>query len=109
MGSTLLSDLERAELASRARLLDAAVEGDRRLEAALAVAAQIEVGAEGEIELALATLRDRYRVQGDRDVAAVELELAGLEQATGDGVNPTAAFDAAVATVVAAVLGETKA
>lgn len=108
MGTTLLSDLEQAELASRARLLAAAVEADGRLEAALAVAARIEAGVEDEVRRALATLRDRYRLEGDREVAAVEAELAQLEQSTGTGTNPTAAFDAAVATVVAAVLGEAR-
>jgi hypothetical protein len=109
MGTNLLSDLEQAELASRARLLAAAAEADRRVEAAVAVAAQIEAGARAEIDRALAELRDRYRVKADLDVAAIEAELAQLERATGDGARPTASFAAAVATVVAVVLGETRA
>ena len=108
MGTMLLSDLEQAELASRARSLAAAAEADRRVDAARAVAAQIEANAEHEIDLALATLRDRYRKEGDAEVAAVEAELAQIEGAVGDGGAPWPAFDAAVATVVAAVLGETK-
>ena len=108
MGPTLLSDLEQAELASRARLLATAAEADRRLDAARAAAAQIEADSEREVDAALATLRDRYREQGDVDVAAVEAELAQIEETVGDGVAPLPAFDAAVAKIVAAVLGETR-
>jgi vacuolar-type H+-ATPase subunit H len=109
MGSMLLSDLEQAELASRARLLTAAAEADRRVETARSAAAKIEANAEHEIDLALAALRDRYRTQGDTEVAAVESELAQLEGAVGGADASWPAFDTAVATVVAAVLGETRA
>jgi vacuolar-type H+-ATPase subunit H len=107
MGTTLLSDLEQAELASRARLLAAAAEADRRVDAARAVAAQIVAGSESEVDGALATLRDRYREQGDLEIAAVETELARIEETTGDRVEADAAFDSATAAIVAAVLGET--
>jgi hypothetical protein len=107
MATTLLSELEHAELASRARLLAAAAEADRRLDAARAVAAQVEAGSEREVEGALAALRDRYREQGDAEVAAVEAELARIEETVGDRTEPVSAFDLAVAAIVAAALGET--
>lgn len=103
----LLSDLEQAELASRARLLAAAADADRRIEAARALAAQIEATAEHEIDAALVALRERYRRQGDADVAAVEAELAQIEGAVGGGGASSPAFDTAVDAVVAAALGET--
>ena len=108
MGTTLLSDLEQAELTSRARLLAAEAEADGRLEAAVTAAARIEAGTGQEIDRAIAALRDHYRAQTERDVAAAEAELSQLEQATATDANPTAAFDVAVASIVAAVLGETR-
>jgi len=106
MGTTLLSDLEQAELASRARSLVAAAEADRRVDDARVVGAQIEAGCEREVDRALATLRDRYREQGDAEIAAVEAELARIQETAGDRIEPGSAFDSATATIVAAVLGE---
>jgi hypothetical protein len=105
VGTTLLFELEQAELASRARLLAAAAEADRRVEAARAAAARIEAAAAQELEAALARLRERYRVAGDLEVAGVEAELARLE-ATGDDPTDPLPGASAAAAIVAAVLNE---
>jgi hypothetical protein len=109
---TILGALERAELDARERRLAAQAEADRLLEAARTASAELEAGLEARIEDAIAALRLDLLERADRDVAAIEQELTGLDRAAaggsagGRGRAERARFDAAVAAVVAAVLGE---
>jgi hypothetical protein len=109
VATLLLADLEQAELESRARRLAAQSESDRRLAAAHVGAAEIILAGEREVDTALAVLRERYGEAADAEIATAHAEFADLV-ARGDG-HPAMGpgFDAAVATIVAAVLGEREA
>jgi hypothetical protein len=64
---------------------------------------------EREVEAALAELRTRYRDAADAEIAAAVAELAALEARAGEPSAAGPAFDAGVAAVVEAVLGEREA
>lgn len=109
MATVLLADLEQAELESRARRLAAEAESDRRIAAALQRAQMITAEGEREVEAALTELRTRYRDAADAEIAAAVAELAALEARAGEPAAAGPAFDAGVAAVVEAVLGEREA
>jgi hypothetical protein len=114
-GSSLIV-LEGAELAARERRLAAVAEAERIVAAATERAAAIEAAIPGQVEAALADRRREHEVRAASAVAAIEAELADLERAVARpdleragprGAATDPAFEAAVALVVAAVLGET--
>jgi hypothetical protein len=105
MATSMLVDLERAELESRARRLEAEAEADRRIAAAAASAGSIRATLDGEVAAALAALRARYEEAADAEIAATEAERARLDR---DRSSPHAipGFGESVAAIVEAVLGE---
>lgn len=107
----ILGELERAELDARERRLAAQAEADRLLEAARTAIEELEAGLDARIDEAIAALRLDLLGRADREVAAIERELAALDRAAGTsaggrGRAERARFEAAVGDVVAAVLGE---
>jgi hypothetical protein len=109
---TILGKLERAELDARERRLAAQAEADRLVEAAQTASEALAAGLDARIDEAIAALRLDLLGRADRDVAAIEHELAALDRAAaqgsagGRGRAERARFEAAVAAVVAAVLSE---
>lgn len=106
MTTSLLAELEQVELESRARRLAAETEADRRLAVAQATAEETTASGWREVESALAALRARYRDGADAEIAAADAELATLEGLAGERQDAGPEFEAAVAMIVAAVLGE---
>lgn len=109
---TILGELERAELDARERRLAAQAEADRLLESARIAIDELEAGLDARIDEAIAVLRSDVLERADREVAAIERELAELDRAVagtsagGRDRAGRARFEAAVGDVVAAVLGE---
>ncbi len=116
MDEPILARLEAAEMRARERRLEATSEAERRIEAARALAADIEADGDRAIADAVRALRDRHRREAEREVEAIEAELARLEQgapsAGARAAGPEARVDddagvaAAVELVVSAVLAE---
>jgi hypothetical protein len=110
MERSVLAELERAELASRARRLAAEADADDRLAAARREAGRIVAATPVEAERAVAALRARHGAASDAAIDAIDGELARLESsvsAPGESGDPR--FEATVELVVAAVLGEPEA
>lgn len=107
MERSVLAELERAELASRARRLAAETEADGRLAAARREAEHIAASTAPEVERVVAELRTRQAAAADAAIAAIEDELARVEAAaSGAGEPGDPSLGAAVDMVVAAVLAE---
>lgn len=116
MDEPILARLEAAEMRARERRLEATSEAERRIKTARALAADIEADGDRAIAEAVGALRERYRREAEREVAAIEAELAQLEHgapsAGARAAGPDARFEdgagvaAAVELVVSAVLAE---
>lgn len=110
-GAAVIAELERAELAAREARLAAESEAEGIGQEAMARVRAIEAGVDLRIATALAECRRAHLERAAAEVAAIDAELDGLERRGRSSSllagAPTAAFEEAVATVVAAVLGET--
>ncbi|MGZ6372818.1 MAG: hypothetical protein ACXWL8_05420 [Candidatus Limnocylindria bacterium] len=116
MDTAILLELEQAELAARDRRLAAELEAGRILDDARTEAQAIDAGIERRISRVIATRRRRHRVAAEREIAAMEAEMAALDPAGPPGIEAppvgrrrpplTPSLDRAVELVVAAVLGE---
>jgi hypothetical protein len=108
MERSVLAELERAELAARARRLAAAAEADGRIAVARKRAERTLARRDRAAARAVAAVRRRHAAEADRAVAALEAEIdqvtAGMRVAPDDP-----AFGDAIELVVAAVLGEREA
>ncbi len=123
--ASILTRLERAEVAARERRLTAEAEAQRVLESSAEAVREIEARVPAEIAAALAELRERHLRRARDEVAAIEQELAELDRDRNAADAKTAGhrrhravrppvhrgaegprFDAAVERVVTAVLGE---
>jgi hypothetical protein len=102
----MLADLERAELASRARRLAAAADADARVARARERADRILATGDRAVRRAVRAQRARHEAAADAAIGAIERELERLEDAARGGAEHDSGFEAAVALVVAAVLGE---
>jgi hypothetical protein len=110
MERSVLAELERAELASRARRLAAEAEADDRLAAARRDADRLAAATPLEVERAVEVVRARHAAAADAAVRAIDDELERLTAADAGPVRSgDARFDAAVELVVSAVLGEAEA
>jgi len=107
--TSILIELERAELTARERRLAAEAEAEQLLAAAQAEAQALEAGVKQRISRAIARRRRQQRAAAELEIEAIRAEIAGLELA-GHGADGRSAEDAALERaagfVVAAVLGE---
>ena len=107
--TSILHELERAELTARERRLAAEAEAEQLLAEAEAEAQALEAGVERRISRAIGRRRRQQQAAAKRETEAIRAEIAELELA-GRGAEARSAEDAvlerATGFVVAAVLGE---
>ncbi len=101
----VLAELERAELLARERRLSAAAEAEAIVARAAVQVAEIESSAGERVAAAIATLRSEHLEHAERQIASMADELAQLE-AHREHIVRDSRFEAAVESIVAAVLGE---
>jgi vacuolar-type H+-ATPase subunit E/Vma4 len=105
--AAVVAELERVELAARERRLIAQAEADRILAEADRTAAEIESGVGARIDAALAEKRRDLLERATTEAAAIDAAVASDDDREGR-VARSPAFDDAVESLVAAVLGETR-
>jgi hypothetical protein len=114
--SAILAELERAELAARERRLAAQAEADRIHEQGRLTSEGIAAGLDARVVAELEAFRRETLERAGQEAAAIDRELAeltgsdgdgGVERSTEAGSAERSRTEAAVADVVAAVLGET--
>ena len=107
MDTAILLELERAELAARERRLAGEAEAERIVADARARAARIERRVPARIARALTQRQRRHEAAAHELIADLEASIAELSAvAASTEREPDAVRDAAVAVVVAAILGE---
>lgn len=105
MESSILLELERAEVAARERRLAAEAEAERALVDARARASAIQAGVEQAVADAIEARRLELEAEADREIAAIEGELAAVGE-RGRLTQEDRSFRTAVRLVVGAVLAE---
>jgi vacuolar-type H+-ATPase subunit H len=106
MDTSILLELERAELAARERRLAAEAQAERMLAEAQSEAHMLGAGVARRIEHVLAERREQHRVETRGEVDAIHAAMAGLGTANRGATDMDPAVERAVELVVEHVLGE---